>query len=75
MKKGDLVVLSAKGKKLNTNWQIVKYASYGIVTKAGYLQSPRVLTVRWFGAEGTMLWEHRRASNYYRHELKKFKKK
>ncbi len=75
MKQGDLVVLSAKGKKLNMNWQIVEHASYGIITKMDYPNAPRIITVRWFGTEGTMLWGYKKPSNYYRHELKKFKKK
>ncbi len=71
MKVGDLVSLSSKGRSLQMNWQIVECGGYGIVVR----YSPRIVTVRWFQSDGTQLWQSiNNPRNFYRYELKKFKK-
>lgn len=72
MKVGDLVMLSSAGRKLQMNGDIVDDASYGMVVGK---ENIKVICVRWFKKDGTLLYDWREPRNLYRWELKKFKKK
>ncbi len=73
MKVGDLVSLSSKGRALHMNWQITECGGYGIVVGIG--NPSKIISVRWFQSDGTLLWTTiKKPRNFYRYELKKFKK-
>ena len=72
MKVGDLVMLSSAGRKLNMNRDLVDDASYGMVVGK---ENIKVISVRWFKKDGTLLYDWRQPRNLYRWELKRFKKK
>ena len=74
MKVGDLVTLSSAGRKLHMNSDIVEDASYGMVVGRESHNS-KIINVRWFKKDGTLLYDWRDPRNLYRWELKKFKKK
>ena len=70
MQVGDLVVLSARGNKLQRNAAITHYhGGYGIVTKVGDYDIYD-LRITWFKKNG----EFYRTRYFDRYELKKFKK-
>jgi len=73
MKVGDLVSLSSAGKKLNMNHDLVSAGGYGMVVKPQ--GSHKVVAIRWFKSDGTILYPNRWGErNVYRWELKKFKR-
>jgi hypothetical protein len=77
MKVGDLVSLSAAGKKLNMNYDLVSAGGYGMVIKPHNLDGSagKVVGIRWFKSDGAILYPERYGErNVYRWELKKFKK-
>ena len=77
MKVGDLVSLSAAGKKLNMNYDLVSVGGYGMVMKPYNLDGTiaKVVGIRWFRADGSILNPSSlQLRNVYRWELKKFKK-
>jgi len=74
MQVGDLVMLSSAGRKLQMNGDIVKGASYGMVV-GKERHNIKVINVRWFKKDGTLLYNWKEPRNLYRWELKKFKKK
>ena len=71
MKVGDLVCLSAAGKKLCQNYLWNKDGGYGLVTRIIDASEPKpVYKVRIFGKDGKY-WN---VQHFYRYEIKKFKK-
>ena len=77
MKVGDLVSLSAAGKKLNMNYDLVSAGGYGMVIKPQNLDGTvaKVIAIRWFNSDGNLLHPERLGlRNLYRWELKKFKR-
>ena len=78
MKVGDLVILSAKGRALQMNWQIVECGGYGMVVKK---DNKKIVSVRWFKSDGSPFcgFKNDKPRNFFRYELKylskKFKKK
>ena len=71
MKVGDLVMLSSAGRKLNMNSDLVDNASYGMVV--GNKTQVRVINVRWFKKDGTLMYPQTSPRNLYRWELKRFR--
>ena len=69
MKVGDLVCLSAAGKKLQQNYLWDKDGGYGLLTGITNLPQP-VYKVRIFGKDG----KYWMVQHFYRYEIKKFKK-
>ena len=70
MKVGDLVVLSARGNKLQRNTAITHlYGGYGLVCKVGDGAGVYDLRVTWFKKNG----EFYRTRYFDRHEVKKKK--
>ena len=75
MKVGDLVVLSARGARLNKNMNIAHYhAGYGLLARIEEDYGGREsmgYVVHWFDKHG----EYWRKKCFDRYEIKKFKKK
>ena len=70
MKVGDLVCLSAAGKKIQANYLWNKDGGYGLVTDITSNIFKPVYKVRIFGKDGKC-WT---LQHFYRYEIKKFKK-
>ena len=71
MKVGDLVVLSARGAKLNKNMNITHYhGGYGLLARIIETEA-MCYVVHWFDKNG----EYWRRKYFDRFEIKKFKKK